>query len=136
MNTRTSVPVICLLLLVAAIGAGGCTSASAPEGKTTPSTGPATVTATIAAATPGQSACGITSCHGLDLACGYDAPQICTMEYRLGDKCRQYARCENTAAGCTLVKEARFDTCKTCVEQCQAAAQDNPVMAFSCEEKC
>jgi hypothetical protein len=60
----------------------------------------------------------------------------CTMEYRAGDRCRQYARCENTDGTCSLVKDARFDTCKTCVEECMATTGNDPATVLSCEETC
>ena len=90
-------------------------------------------TATIA----GESSCGITTCHGLELACGKNAPQVCTMEYRLGDKCRQYAECITGSSGsCTLVTSPQFASCKSCVETCGNTTVNDPQKAFACEEKC
>lgn len=116
---------VCCVLLVAALLGAGCTSA--PTGGTTPVP---TVT------TPGQSSCGLTSCHGLDLTCGTNAPQVCTMEYKLGDKCRQYARCDTGSGGCTLVTSPQFVTCKACVERCGFGAGPDALVAFDCEAKC
>ena len=106
------------VLLIAALFVAGCTSVS--PGTQIPAPDPAS--------------CGITSCHGLDLACGANAPEVCTMEYRLGDKCRQYARCDVSGGTCTLVKDPEFEICKTCVEQCELYS--DPPKAFECEAKC
>jgi hypothetical protein len=122
------------VLLVALLMSAGCTLI--PGGKVTPTPEPAPLPTPVPAETPAPSGCGFTTCHGLDLACGTDAPQVCTMEYRIGDKCRQYARCDTTGGGCTLVKEPKFTACRSCVEQCQIAAGPDNLAAFSCEEKC
>jgi hypothetical protein len=138
MKNQTLVPGICIVLLVAALFAAGCTLTSGRKVTPTPvpTPIPTPVSTTPPAETPGQSACGFTTCHGLDLACGMDAPQMCTMEYRIGDKCRQYARCDASGGGCKLVIEPKFTACKACVEQCQIAAGADSLAAFSCEEKC
>lgn len=124
----------CVLLLVAALIAAGCISS--PGGTVTPSPAQTPAPTAAPAESPAQGSCGFTTCHGLDLACSPNAPEVCDLSYRLGDKCRQYASCDTSGGSCTLVKDARFDTCKTCVEQCQAAATNDPGAAFSCEEKC
>ena len=131
---------ICALLLASSLILAGCTS---PGGNTpvAPTSVPASVPPTPgnippAKPSPGLSSCGITTCHGLDLACGPNAPEICTMEYQLGDKCRQFASCDTSGGGCTLVTGPKFIACKTCVEQCQFAAGPDGLAAFSCEEKC
>ena len=125
---------ICGLLLVAALITAGCTLTSG--GNVTPAPAPSTTPTSVTSETPGLSACGFTTCHGLDLACGTNAPQMCTMEYRIGDRCRQYARCDTSGGGCTLVYEPKFTACKACSEQCQIAAGPDSLTAFSCEEKC
>jgi len=106
------------VLLIAALCVAGCTTVS-PGNQPSP---------------PDPARCGITSCHGLDLACGPNAPEVCTMEYRLGDKCRQYARCDTSGGSCTLVTEPEFEVCKACVEQCEIYS--DPSKAFECEAKC
>jgi len=58
------------------------------------------------------------------------------MEYQLGDKCRQYARCDSSGGSCTLVKDPKFDSCKSCAEQCAAKAGSDGAAAFACEAKC
>jgi hypothetical protein len=110
---------IALLALLAA----GCTapsqSGAAPPGVTVTPAVPLT--------------CGLTSCHGLDLACGRDPPQVCTAMYQLGDKCRQYAYCSDASGTCTLVRTTAFDTCKSCIERCGGA---DATELLTCEEKC
>jgi hypothetical protein len=128
------IPGICGLLLVAALFAAGCTLTSG--GKVTPTPIPTPIPTTVQVETPVLSACGFTTCHGLDLACGTNAPQMCTMEYRIGDKCRKFARCDASVGGCNLVIESKFTACKACVEQCQIQAGPDSLAAFSCEEKC
>jgi len=83
---------------------------------------------------PPQESCGFTTCHGLDLACSPDAPEVCDLSYRLGDKCRQYARCDSSGGTCTLVTDPEFAPCKACVEECEKYS--DPQAAFACEEKC
>jgi hypothetical protein len=88
---------------------------------------------TVPTTPAGSSSCGFTSCHGLDLACGNNPPQVCTALYQLGDKCRQLAYCSDAGGSCTLVRTAAFDTCKSCVEQCGGA---DATEQFTCEEQC
>jgi len=77
--------------------------------------------------------CQITSCHGLDVACGSDGPQMCTMEYRLGDFCREFAVCQKVSGECQLAVNEKFESCKSCVESC---TQTDPLDAFACEDVC
>lgn len=135
MKNLTLVPGICIVLLVAALVTAGCTLPTS-GGKVTPAPLPTPVPTTVAVVTPDLSTCGLTTCHGLDLACGLDAPQVCTMEYRIGDNCRKYARCDTSGGSCMLVRDPKFAVCKTCVEQCQVAAGPDSLAAFSCAEKC
>jgi len=127
-------PVVLSLLVFALLTAvvlfAGCISAP-PDTKPVPPVSPVT-TAPVSSG----SSCGITSCHGLDLACGANPPEVCTMEYRLGDKCRQYARCDSSGGSCTLVTDPQFAPCKACVEQCAARETADPAAAFDCEAKC
>jgi hypothetical protein len=58
------------------------------------------------------------------------------MEYRLGDKCRQYAQCSTTGGSCTLVTSPQFTACKSCIENCEKSVLNDPQGAFACEEKC
>ena len=82
------------------------------------------------------SACGIENCHGADITCGPNFPDVCTAMYALGDFCRQYARCEITEGECLLVKSAEFDTCVGCIRECTDNLQNDPVEAFNCEAEC
>jgi len=134
MKNQTLVSLICFILLVAALVAAGCTQT--PGGKATPTPVPTALPTSGPVETPGLSTCGFTTCHGLDLACGMDSPQICTMEYRIGDRCRQHASCDTSGGSCTLVTGPKFTACKSCVEKCQVAAGPDNLAAFSCEEKC
>lgn len=77
--------------------------------------------------------CGIESCHGLDITCGPDVPEVCTEEYRLGDFCRQYADCEVLDGNCQLVESDRFGQCKSCVDECSKLGGEQ---AFVCEDDC
>lgn len=88
------------------------------------------------AVVPGK--CGIENCHGMDITCGPNIPEMCTMEYQVGDICRQFARCEKVNGKCRLVEDRKFENCKSCVEKCQREYQ-NPAdqIKFSqCESEC
>jgi hypothetical protein len=132
---------LCIAFLILVILIAGCMSGS-PGGGTVPTTSPPLTfvtpsgTLVIPSGTAGEpeaSTCGLTSCHGLDLACGPNPPQVCTMEYQLGDKCRQFATCSNANGSCRLVTTPQFDSCKACVQKCGGA---DPAEIFTCEEKC
>ena len=125
------------MVLIAALFAAGCTSVFSGGAKATPSPAPIPTPMTFPAETPGLSTCGFTTCHGLDLACGTNAPQMCTMEYRIGDRCRQYASCDTSGGSCTLVtSNPKFTTCKACADNCQIQAGPDSLAAMTCEEKC
>jgi hypothetical protein len=134
MKYDTLILCVCSLFLAACLLAAGCTS-SKPVPPVTPVPTPLPPTATVT--TPVLSACGPTSCHGIDLACGTNAPQVCTQEYQPGDKCRQYAQCTSGSDGsCTLVTSPQFNSCKTCVQKCELRAGADNLAAASCEEQC
>lgn len=82
--------------------------------------------------------CGIESCHGLDISCGSNVPDVCTEEYRLGDKCRKFVSCQTTNNSCQKIVDSRFEECKSCVEKCDEKYKDNkdPAKVFECEVKC
>lgn len=80
--------------------------------------------------------CGIESCHGLDIKCGSNVPEVCDMMYMLGDNCRQYATCEIVDGECTFIESLKFDTCKSCVENCQNLNPEGGIDVFECESKC
>ena len=83
-----------------------------------------------------NASCGIESCHGLDITCGANTPQMCTEMYALGDFCRRYAQCEIINGMCQFVQNSKFDACKRCVGECNKQSQQNPVTAFDCEGRC
>jgi len=134
MKLPAAIPLLCLVLLGAALLVAGCTTSQTP---TVPSAVPTAVPETtgIPAITEPAS-CGLSRCHGLDVTCVSNPPEVCTMEYQLGDRCRQYLHCESSGGTCTLVKDAGFNSCKTCVEKCELREGGNTLTAMSCEEKC
>jgi hypothetical protein len=80
--------------------------------------------------------CGIQNCHGPVLSCGPAPVEICTMEYQLGDKCRQRAACRVVNGSCRAVGFGGYDECVSCVAACANASGSDPVKAFECEGKC
>ncbi len=80
--------------------------------------------------------CGIENCHGLDITCGPNVPEICDLMYGAGDNCRQYASCQKTNGQCQLVKTNKFNDCKFCVEKCEQNFKNNQIDFFQCESKC
>ena len=116
-----------IAFLVLALLAAGCTAGT--PGGTTGSPAP-TVPGGPGGLTP---SCGFTSCHGVDLACGPNPPQVCTAVYTLGDKCRQYASCDSTGGSCRLITTPQYDNCLSCIRKCGGA---DATEIFTCEEKC
>ena len=80
--------------------------------------------------------CGIQSCHGLEISCGANVPEMCTMEYQGGDNCRQLAVCQVVDGQCTQADSPRFEACKACVEQCELNAAGDSTKFFECESQC
>jgi len=80
--------------------------------------------------------CGIESCHGLDITCGPNVPEACTMIYMAGDNCRQFVSCQTIEGQCKIDKSPKFDSCKVCVEKCERNYQDDQIKFFECESKC
>ena len=78
--------------------------------------------------------CGIENCHGAEITCGPQIPEVCSAMYGLGDFCRAYAHCEIKAGQCQIVKDPHYDSCRTCIEKCQNP--EDPVEAFNCETEC
>jgi len=91
------------------------------------------VSPVVTTITVSPSACGFTSCHGLNLACGTNPPEVCTAIYQIGDKCRQYAYCSANGSTCSLVTTPEFTACKDCIEKCGGA---DAAEILTCEEKC
>ncbi len=81
-------------------------------------------------------ACGVENCHGLEVLCGENPARICTMEYRVGDICRQFAGCEVVEGGCQQKKDQRFDLCADCVLQCENDFAEIPDRVLECEALC
>lgn len=78
--------------------------------------------------------CGIEQCHGLDITCGSNIPEMCTMEASIDDFCREYVRCEKVGRECRLIKEPKFEECKSCIEKCNQ--EEDPEKAFQCASGC
>lgn len=76
--------------------------------------------------------CGIANCHG-PVECGKPVG-MCTLEYRLGDFCREFATCEATARGCGVVASKKYTACIDCVSKCEKIS--DPQQAFACETQC
>lgn len=81
-------------------------------------------------------ACGIQNCHGMEISCGPDIVELCTMEYQLGDKCRGLASCGNVNGSCTVIRQEGYEACVSCVEECNRTSGGDPVRAFDCESRC
>lgn len=80
--------------------------------------------------------CGIQNCHGMEISCGPNVVEMCTMEYQLGDKCRGLASCQNINGSCSVVKQEGYTKCVSCVEECNRTAGSDPMKAFECESRC
>jgi hypothetical protein len=80
--------------------------------------------------------CGIEQCHGLDITCGPNVPDACTMIYMAGDNCRQFANCQTIGNQCKLTKSPKFDNCKACVKNCEQNYPEDQIKFFECENKC
>jgi hypothetical protein len=80
--------------------------------------------------------CYIENCHGLEIKCGPKKADFCTMEYVLGDNCRQFASCQIKDGQCQPVYQESFNKCKLCVEDCQKKYSDDSIKLFQCEEQC
>lgn len=77
--------------------------------------------------------CGLENCHGLSFSCGRDVPDACTMNYQIGDFCRQYAICETINNECQMVPNKTLDKCVNCVKPCEELEGE---AAFKCESDC
>ena len=83
-----------------------------------------------------NSVCVVENCHGLDITCGPNAPQMCTEMYQLGDNCLQFAQCRVVGNKCQQIPNARFTQCKSCVQTCESKFPSDPEQAFRCESAC
>lgn len=80
--------------------------------------------------------CGIENCHGLEITCGSNIPEVCTAMYASGDNCRQFANCQVINNKCQLVSSQKFNDCTSCVKKCQNEFKNDVIKAFSCESTC
>ena len=80
--------------------------------------------------------CGIVNCHGLEIMCGSGAPEICTMEYQVGDNCRKYAKCGIIDGQCQQTPNPEFAECASCVSKCSADFKNDQASLFECDGKC
>jgi len=126
------IPLMCIFVLGVIVLGSGCMT-DLQDGTPKPTPLPVTIT-------PGNTSrpdCGLTPCHGLDITCGPDIPEVCTAVYQLGDKCRLFAHCDIDSNGtCRIVTTQEFDTCKSCVQACLNESRHDPAKSFACEEKC
>jgi hypothetical protein len=83
-----------------------------------------------------EAKCGIENCHGLDIVCGSSPAEMCTAMYQVGDRCRQFAKCEIIDSSCQLIQNDDFNNCKICVEECINKYADDPNELFLCESSC
>ena len=81
-----------------------------------------------------SSNCGVQECHGLDVTCGSNVPEVCTTLYKLGDFCRAYINCSVVDGVCALQTNQEFTLCKNCVSACEASFDG--IEAFDCENTC
>lgn len=87
-------------------------------------------------ANSGGMSCALETCHGLDISCGSNAPDVCTQIYGIGDKCLQYAKCGVQNGKCQQIQNTQFTECKSCVQKCIAENKTNNNGLFECESKC
>lgn len=80
--------------------------------------------------------CGIENCHGMDIKCGSNIPDACTMIYQIGDICREHAKCHVYQGKCQLTKNDSFEKCKNCVQKCIDENKNQIEKQFDCEATC
>jgi len=83
-----------------------------------------------------QAQCGIENCYGLDITCGPNIPEACTMLYMAGDNCRQFAVCAVMDGQCRQVISTKFNDCKNCVQKCEQNFKNDQIKFFECESGC
>ncbi len=81
-------------------------------------------------------ACSLENCHGLNIVCGSNPPDVCTEIYEIGDKCLQYAKCGVQDGKCQQIQNSQFTQCKSCVQKCIDANENDNMKLFECESKC
>ncbi|MGE0269357.1 MAG: hypothetical protein AB7S78_12980 [Candidatus Omnitrophota bacterium] len=80
--------------------------------------------------------CGIENCHGLEIQCGPNVAEMCTMMYAFGDRCRVYAQCQLVDGRCWRVESAQYQVCVECVKSCEELYKNDMPQAFACESSC
>jgi hypothetical protein len=80
--------------------------------------------------------CSLENCHGLNITCGSNPPDVCTEIYEIGDKCLQYAKCGVQNGKCQQIQNSQFTQCKSCVQKCIDANENDNMKLFECENKC
>lgn len=80
--------------------------------------------------------CQLQTCHGLDIVCGANPPEVCTAMYGLGDKCLQYVKCGIQNGLCQPIENDKFNQCKLCVQNCLNVYKNDVITQFTCESKC
>ncbi|HBH45779.1 MAG: hypothetical protein A2445_01370 [Candidatus Jacksonbacteria bacterium RIFOXYC2_FULL_44_29] len=80
--------------------------------------------------------CSLENCHGLDIKCGPNPPQVCTESYMVGDRCLQYAKCGVQNGQCRQIENSQFTQCKLCIQICVDANKADNIKLFDCASKC
>ncbi|GIW63690.1 MAG: hypothetical protein KatS3mg091_492 [Patescibacteria group bacterium] len=83
-----------------------------------------------------SSGCFVSNCHGLEIECGPVKAEFCTMEYVIGDVCRQFSQCGIVNNSCQPIYNEKFSVCRDCVKNCIEQHQENTENLFDCEAKC
>lgn len=97
---------------------------------------PAVITGSTTTNVNKNQVCELENCHGLDIKCGPNPPQMCTMEYAMGDRCLQYAKCGIQNGKCQQILNSQFSECKSCIQSCININTDDSIEMFECENKC
>ena len=84
----------------------------------------------------GTPVCAVENCHGMDIKCGPNPPDVCTEIYMVGDKCLQYAKCGVLNGQCQQIQNSQFTQCKSCVQACADANKNDNIKLFECEGRC
>ncbi len=80
--------------------------------------------------------CAVENCHGLDIKCGSNPPDVCTEVYEMGDRCLVYAECQIVNGVCQHVVNDNFSRCKSCIESCLDRFENDYDKLFECESSC
>jgi len=104
----------------------------------TTTTSPIIVTTTtiVSTTTTNNKICELENCHGLDIKCGPNPRNICTLEYAMGDRCLQYAKCGIQKDKCQQILNPQFSECKSCIQACINNNTNDSAKMFECESTC